>query len=187
MFGYEAKAPELVCVAIGVNLLFPVAPVILGKLLFALETDVDKLFKLAPEDQQFLAERDVAELHGVCDKITDERERCKKPAVKSLRWEISMIAAGVVLLWTGLVEPIGGWSIVLFIPGIVAVSVAWRRFCRLRDEHANVVSEVKKRIEVRMEDAKSKPLNSQEADSLATVQKDVSNFRDSREQESSGK
>ena len=48
MFGYAAKAPELVCVAIGVNLLFPVTPVILGKLLSALETDVNKLFKLTP-------------------------------------------------------------------------------------------------------------------------------------------
>lgn len=181
MFGYAAKAPELVCVAIGVNLLFPVAPVILGKLLPSLETDVNKLFKDAQKGQ-FLVERDVADLKAVFDEILKERERCSSSKFGWPVWDGIAVVLGVVLLWSGLVDFFGGWCVLLFLPGIAAVVHAWRRFYLLKKKHSKVVKSVGARVRVRMEDAKSQPRRSQDSDSFVSLQKAVFDFLDSRKQ-----
>ena len=125
---------------------------------------------------KFLMERDVSELKNVSDEISEEQRRC---AASRFGWPLADVIAaaiGVALLWTGLVKPLGGWCILLFLPPVAALARAWRRYRVLRDKHRNTVARIADRIRVRAEDAAARRGGDAESRRLSTLVREVSEF-----------
>lgn len=180
MFNYTAKAPELVCVAIGVNLLFPATPVILNKLLQNLTTNTDIVFRELLGNITFLRERDIQELRDLSDQISKERSRC---AVNWVSWPITDVVfaiIGVLLLWTGFVDFVGGWCILLFIPATVAAIQAFLRLTCLKKKSKETFSRIRNRIRVRKDDAAPTVVTPDKPTEISKLDQEIRKFLESR-------
>lgn len=187
MCDYAAKASELVCVAIGVNLLFPIAPNILQKFLRALKADTEKVFQGLLGDVKFLRERDISELNELSTAILEEQKRCMEG---KLGWPVIDVVAviiGILLLWTGLVDFLGGWCILLFLPAVVAVIQAWWKYRPWKKRCKETASQIRMRIRVRREDAEAQGDVMGGADGLTILQKEISKFLEAQRAATGGK
>lgn len=124
-------ASEVVCVAIGANLLLPVAPSILKKYLDCVDTSASNIIKTKFKGvADFLHDEDFKLIGVACKKVEDRRSRCNcKPGLKWYAAEILMAVLGVFLLWSNWVEQpiIAAWCPLLFLP--VVFAVAWPYGC----------------------------------------------------------
>lgn len=127
LFNFGSHASELVCVAVGMNLLFPAAPSFYRRFLKNVETDPKKLYR-----QHFVVFKgdlttEEAKRIGIKAKAVDDK-RCAECG--NWVWttlELSAVVFGCLSLWCGLVDKIGGWSILLFLP--VVSMIAWTWVC----------------------------------------------------------
>ena len=179
MFNYPAKASELVCVAIGVNLLFPATPVILNKLLQTLTTNADKVFRELLGDITFLREHDIQELKILSDQISEERRNC---SVNWISWPVTDLifaTIGTLLLWTGFVDLFGGWCILLFFPATVALIQAFLRLHGLESKSKKTFSQIRNRIQVRKDDATLSEGTAEKTNELAALALEIRKFLES--------
>lgn len=153
MLDFSAHASEVVCVAIGANFLFPVAPSLLSRFLSNLETEPDRVLRDILGPAQKAEQHDIAEIAEAGKRIAEIRSRCLHPGFAGSLADCAAAVVGVLLLWTGLVDALGGWNILLFAPCLHAVAAAWFRFRPCRREYAETVRRIGERIRVRAEDA----------------------------------
>ena len=124
-FDFSAHASDVVCVAIGVDLLLPIAPAIMGRFLSGIKLDPkeivrDKFGGLS----KFLDDDDLTDLGKIVVQIN--RDKCKCQSSPGLGWRIFDVAfaiAGIFLLWSGWIDDkaIAKWSSILFLPAVLAV------------------------------------------------------------------
>lgn len=156
MLDFSAHASEVVCVAIGANLLFPAAPSLLSRFLSNLETEPDRVLRDVLGPTLKAEQHDIAEIADAGKRIAGIRTRCLHPGLAGSLADCTAAVLGVLLLWTGLVDALGGWNILLFAPCLYAVAAAWFRFRPCRREYAATVKRIGERIRFRAEDAAAK-------------------------------
>ena len=130
---FGKHASELVCVAIGVNLLFPAAPSFYKRFLKNVETNPQKLYRLHFGMFKGDLTAEEAKSIGEVAKPIEER-RC----LECGHWiwtvlEIVAVMFGCASLWCGLVDKLGGWVIALFVP--VIMLMMWTGGCSLVCRH----------------------------------------------------
>lgn len=156
MFGFETHASELVCVAIGANLLFPAAPSLLARFLSGIETEPEKALGSVLAPSQKAEPHDIAEIADAGKRVAEIRSRCLRVGFAASVVDLVAAVLGILLLWTGLVDGIGAWSILLFAPCVYAIVAAAIRYRPCRREYDATVKRIGERIRVRAEDARSR-------------------------------
>lgn len=133
-FDLTRHASEVVCVAIGINLLLPVAPAIARRFFDGIDVDPDKIIgkKFRADLQDFLDEKDIQKI-GVCA-VSIMHRQSKRDASPGLAWRILDVlfaCIGVFLLWSGWIDNpcVAKFCALLFIPPLVAAG--WPFACFL--------------------------------------------------------
>ena len=141
---------DVVNIAIGINLLFPVASSFLKCFLDGLEID--------PE---IIAEKYLGNLSATSGELEEiavaahavevERSRCSP---LSWRWWLAdFIAAciGILILLSGWDERIGLWCLLLFIPVSLAIFCPVKKYRKLKKDFFNAIEKVKNQVATRKE------------------------------------
>lgn len=129
---HVANAANLVCVAIGANLLLPVAPSIMGRFFDGIEIDADKIVTNKFGDvRKYVCEDDIADIGTIASSVKRRREACQKNP--GLLWRIVDVlfaVAGIVLLWLGWTkdETVAAWCPILFLPLLIAAGYPFTCF-----------------------------------------------------------
>ena len=129
---HVANAANLVCVAIGANLLLPVAPSIMGRFFDGIEIDADKIVTNKFGDvRKYVCEDDIADIRTIASSVKRRREACQKNP--GLLWRIVDVlfaVAGIVLLWLGWTkdETVAAWCPILFLPLLIAAGYPFTCF-----------------------------------------------------------
>ena len=119
-------AAEVVCVAIGVNLLLPVAPNILKKYLEYIDTSASSIVKTRFAGvAEYLSDNDFKAIAVACKEVEERRKSCSRtPGTAWCFAEIFMVVVGVFLLWSNWIEQptVAKWCPLLFLPSVFAVT-----------------------------------------------------------------
>lgn len=123
---FNACAPEVVCVAVGANLLFPIAWRFTSALTRALSTDAARIVtKKFRRYKRHIRDSDV-ETIGLCAELIRQEQRDARRGQPRLYWillDTLGVAAGVIALWTGAAKYVGAYSALFFLPIYLAVIV----------------------------------------------------------------
>lgn len=136
-------ASEVVCVAIGANLLLPVAPNILKKYLEYVDTSASNIIKTKFVGlTDYLSDDDFKAMAIACKKVDDCRKRCNCP--QGMKWcyaELITVPVGVFLLWSNWIEnpTIATWCPLLFLPVVLAVLCPYGCYVYFRRQLSRVV------------------------------------------------
>ena len=125
-------ASEMVCVAIGTNLLLPVAPSIMGRFLNGIEVDPEAIIKKKFSDvKKHIDDSDLRKIGKIAASIDSRKDQCSK--APGLRWrllDIGFAALGVFLLWSGWAKDndFAAWLPLLFLPAAFAAGYPFACF-----------------------------------------------------------
>lgn len=139
---------DVVNLAIGVNLLFPVASSFLKCFLDGLEIEPEKIAEKYL-DNQSATSGDLEEIAVAAQAVVIERT--KGCPLAWGWWVADLLTAGlgIFLLLSGWVDRIGLWCLLLFLPACIAISRSILKYRKLRSDFLGVVEEVKNRASAR--------------------------------------
>lgn len=140
--------PDVVNLAIGVNLLFPVASSFLRCFLDGLEVDPKKIVERYL-DNQAATSSELEEIAVAALAIEVERSKCSPLAWGWWLMDFLVACAGVLLLLTGWVDSIGLLCLLLFLPACLAVGLSVRKYKKLRKDFLDAIARVKTQITTR--------------------------------------
>ncbi len=145
---------DVVNIAIGVNLLLPVASSFLKCFLDGLEIAPEKIAEKHLGNQDVTPD-ELAEIAVAAQAIENEREKCNPLAWWWWLADLLAACAGLVLLLTGWVDKIGLWSLFLFLPSCLAIGLSVRKYLKLRNNFLGVIARVKELSATRKKTASS--------------------------------
>lgn len=161
-FDFVKHASEVVCVAIGANLLLPIVPSILRNMMSSIETDPEKIAKTKFKDLiEYISEDDLKHVGKVAKTVQAKIEECR--CGQGWGWktaELATAAFGVFMLWSNWIkEPfMAKWCIVLFLPPIAVVAIAYACYRGMRksfdDEIQKTISNARDAKKKREEEKK---------------------------------
>ena len=139
---------DVVNMAIGINLLFPVASSFLKCFLDGIEIEPEKIVEKYFENQSVTSE-ELQEVAIAAKSISDERTKCSP--LSWGWWLADAIAAciGILLLLSGWEDRVGLWCLLLFLPALLAIVRSVLRYRSLRKSFFSVVDKVKDKIAAR--------------------------------------
>lgn len=124
-FDFASHASEVVCVAIGTNLLLPVAPEIMFRFFRGIETNPDKIIgrNFSEDIQSYLDDKDLQKIGETA--VSIRHRQTKEKDAPGLGWRVADVVfavLGVFLLWSGLID--NTWVALLcpllFAPAVIA-------------------------------------------------------------------
>lgn len=134
--------PDVVNVAIGVNLLLPVASSFLKCLLDGLEIEPEKIVEKHFYNQAVTSD-ELEEIAVAAQAIEIERAKCSPLAWGWWIADIVTACVGIWILLGGLADHVGVLCLLLFLPAILAVVRAVGKYMRLRKKFLGVIDRVK--------------------------------------------
>ena len=139
---------DVVAMAVGINLLFPVASSFLKCFLDGIEIEPEKIVEKYFENQSVTPE-ELQEVAIAAKAISDERSKCSPLAWGW--WLADAIAAciGILLLLSGWEDYVGLWCLLLFLPVFLAIGWAITKYKKLRETFLTVIDKVKKQVATR--------------------------------------
>ena len=148
-FDFGKHASELVCVAVGMNLLFPAAPSFYKRFLKNVETDPAKIYR--DNFAMFKGDltSDEARRIGIKAKAVDDRRNAESGHWVWITLELSAVVLGCLSLWCGIVDKIGGWSVVLFLPVVLLIVCTWKCSRRCKNDLEKAIGEVRESVKER--------------------------------------
>lgn len=139
---------DVVNVAIGVNLLLPVASSFLKCFLDGLEIEPEKIVE-RHLDNQAVTSGELEEIAVAALAIETEKNKSSPLAWGWWVADIAATFAGIWLLLSGLVDCVGLWCLLLFLPACLAIGWAITKYKKLRKTFQNVIDKVKKQVATR--------------------------------------
>lgn len=145
---------DVVNIAIGVNLLLPVASSFLKCFLDGLEIEPGKIVEEHFRNVD-VTPGEIEEIAVVAQAIEVEKAKCNPLAWRW--WILDSLAAcaGIVLLLTGWVDKIGLWCLFLFLPSCLAIGLSVRKYVKLRRNFLGIIARVKEQSATRKKTASS--------------------------------
>lgn len=139
---------DVVNVAVGINLLFPVASSFLKCFLDGIEIEPEKIVEKYFENQSVTSD-ELQEVAIAAKAICDERAKCTPLAWGW--WLIDCLTAcsGILLLLTGWVDEIGLWCLLFFLPACLAIGWSVHKYRKLRNDFLEAIEKVKAQINTR--------------------------------------
>ena len=139
---------DVVNMAVGINLLFPVASSFLKCFLDGVEIEPERIVEKYFENQSVTSE-ELQEVAIAAKAISDERTKCSPLAWGW--WLADAIAAGIgiLLLLSGREDCIGLWCLLLFLPALLAIILSVWRYRALRKSFFRVINKVREKIATR--------------------------------------
>lgn len=150
--------PDVVNVAIGVNLLLPVASSFLKCLLDGLEVEPEKIVENHFYGQT-VTSGELQEIAVAAQAIEIERSKCSPLAWGWWIADLLAACAGIGLLLSGLADHVGVLCLLLFLPAILAMGLAVVKYSKLRKNFLGVIDRVKKQAAARKKGASSYVVN----------------------------
>jgi len=146
--GIVHHVSDVVNMAVGVNLLFPVASSFLKVFLDGLEIDPEKIAEKYL-DNQSATSGELVEIAVAAYAVKTERSRCSPLAW--WWWLIDFLTAcvGISILLTGREECFGLWCLLLFIPACTAIAYSVWKYRKLRKNFLGIINKVKKQVATR--------------------------------------
>ena len=133
-FNLVKHAPEVVCVAIGTNLLLPVAPAIMHRFFRGIEVDPDKIIKknFSKDIRAYIGEKSLRKIGEHVESV--RRRQAEGRDAPGLGWRVADVAfaiLGVFLLWSGWIDDdlVAKFCPLLFAPPMIAAG--WPFLCFL--------------------------------------------------------
>ena len=139
---------DVVNIAIGLNLLLPVASSFLKSLLDGVEIDPEKIVARHFKGKD-ASSNELTEIAVAAQAI--EEERAKRIPLAWGWWIADAVAAltGIFLLLTGWVDHVGLWCLILFLPIVIAIACSVCKFINLKSRFQDVVDKASRQAESR--------------------------------------
>lgn len=139
---------DVVNVAIGVNLLLPVASSFLKCFLDGLDIEPEKIVEKHLDNQSVTSDG-LEEIAVAAQAV--EAERSKGSPLAWWWWVADVVAAcvGIWLLLSGLVDRVGLWCLLLFLPSLLAIGLAVLKYLSLRRKFFSIIGKVKSQAAAR--------------------------------------
>lgn len=162
-FDTAKYASDVVCVSIGLNLLFPFVPKVSQVLLADIVTDPKEIVRGRFSKQETVSEEDLRKIGEVARKINRAREayhnRNAPPIWLRIVYTV-FVLAGIFLLWSGYVDEFKGWCIVLLTPPFAVVVVSTVVCLVRRIQFSNRIKAAQKNVRRKSEqDAEQNEIN----------------------------
>ncbi|MBR6734056.1 MAG: hypothetical protein IKL96_06625 [Kiritimatiellae bacterium] len=141
-------AADVVDIAIGLNLIMPVASSLLRFFLDGIEIAPERI----PEkyfDGKDLTSENLTNIAVAAQEIERERQKCSPLAWKWWFIDIATASAGIWLLLSGVVDRVGIWCLGLFLPAVLATGCAAIKYARIRGRFMRAIDTAKKQAESR--------------------------------------
>lgn len=141
---------DVVNIAIGINLLFPVASSFLKCFLDGLEIDPEKIAEKYLGNLSATS-GELEEIAVAAHAIEVERSRCSP--LSWWWWLIDFIAAcsGIAILLAGWDACVGLWCLLLFVPVCLAIFLSVKKYRKLKKDFFSTIEKVKKQVATRKE------------------------------------
>lgn len=140
--------PDVVNLAIGVNLLFPVASSFLKCFLDGIEIEPEKIAEKYL-DNQSASSSEIEEIAVAAQSVEIERSKCSPLAWGWWLIDFLTACAGIVILLTGWADNIGLWCLFLFLPACLAIGRSVYKYRKLRNDFLHVIAKVKQQVATR--------------------------------------
>ena len=134
--------------AVGVNLLFPVASSFLKCFLDGIEIEPEKIVEKY-FDNQAVTPEELQEVAIAAKAVSDERTKCSPLAWGWWLADAITAGIGILLLLSGWEDCVGLWCLLLFLPAVLAIVRSVWRYRSLRKSFFCVVDKVKESIATR--------------------------------------
>lgn len=126
-FNTAKHASDVICVSIGLNLLFPFIPKVAQALLADIVTDPKEIVKNHFLNPKTVSEDDlrrIGEVARAIDRARAARKNHNAPPNWLRGLYIAFVFVGIFLLWSGYVDDFNGWCAILLAPPVIVVAVS---------------------------------------------------------------
>lgn len=139
---------DVVTIAIGLNLLLPVASSFLKCLLDGVEIDPEKIMDSNFKDRDATSE-ELTEIAVAAQAIEEEKAKCNPLSWGWWIFDVFAAVAGIAILLSGWVDHIGLWCLLLFVPVVTAIVCSGGKYIRLKRKFKTVLAKTKRQSESR--------------------------------------